>query len=196
MIFKRIIELYRRRKFMRMDAHQMAEAMRDKFYYLGKNVNLYTRNFGTEPYLISIHDNVTCASNVSFVNHDVSCFNVARFLGLPERSLDKVGPITLYENCFIGADTMLMMGCSVGKNSIVAARSVVTKNIPENEVWGGAPARFIMTLNEYAERVKNTALAYPWVDSATACKKKNITEAELIRMRQEYFFEDSHQKDR
>lgn len=144
MIFQSIVELYKKRKFMRLDAHQIAETMREKFFYLGENVKLYTWNFGTEPYLISIHDNVTCASDVSFVNHDVSCFNVARYLGLPEMALDKVGPITLYENCFIGADTMLMMGCSVGRNSIVAARSVVTKNIPDNEVWGGVPARFIM----------------------------------------------------
>lgn len=38
--------------------------MRGKFYHLGKNVELYTLNFGTEPYLISIHDNVICAADV------------------------------------------------------------------------------------------------------------------------------------
>lgn len=48
---------------MGLNANQTAEIMRDKFYYLGKNVKLYTQNFGTEPYLISIHDNVTCAAN-------------------------------------------------------------------------------------------------------------------------------------
>ena len=63
--------------------------MSDKFYHLGSNVQLHTKSFGTEPYLISIGNNVTCASDVRFINHDVSCFNMARFLGLPEGSLDK-----------------------------------------------------------------------------------------------------------
>lgn len=39
--------------------------MRGKFYHLGKNVELYTLNFGTEPYLISIYDNVICAADVA-----------------------------------------------------------------------------------------------------------------------------------
>lgn len=43
-------------------------------------MELYTLNFGAEPYLISIHDNVICAADVRFVNHDVSVFNVARLL--------------------------------------------------------------------------------------------------------------------
>lgn len=186
----RVIKNYRERKRLAgLSAEQIAEVMRDRFYYLGQNVKLYTRSFGTEPYLISIHSNVTCAANVSFINHDVSCFNMARYLGLPEGSLDKVGPITLHENCFVGADTMLMMGCSVGKNSIIAARSVVTKQVPDNEVWGGVPAKFIMTVDEYARRVKETACSYPWVDPETA-HKKEMSEKELIKMRQDYFFKN------
>ena len=51
--------------------------------------------------------------------------------------MDSVGSIVLRENCFIGAFSTLMPNCSVGKNSIVAAGSIVTKHIPDNEVWGG-----------------------------------------------------------
>ena len=65
-------------KLRRASAYDRAELMRGKFYYLGKNVELYTLNFGTEPYLISIHDNVICAADVCFLNHDVSVFNVSR----------------------------------------------------------------------------------------------------------------------
>ena len=108
--------------------------MRDKFYYLGKNVELYTINFGTEPYLVSIHDNVIVAAGVNFVNHDVSVFNVARLLGLRRGDIDKVGSIELFENCFIGTSTILMPNCSVGKNSVIAAGSIVTKHVPDNEV--------------------------------------------------------------
>lgn len=83
--------------------NKRAELMRDKFYYLGKNVKLYTLGFGTEPELISIHDDVQCAAGVHFITHDVSVYNIARFLNIPETKVDKVGFIELKRNCFVGA---------------------------------------------------------------------------------------------
>ena len=174
-------------KLKRANAYEFPELMRSSFYHLGKNVKLYAPVIGTEPYLISIHDNVTCAYNVHFINHDVSCFNVARYLGLEEVCLDKVGPIELFDNCFIGMNTLLMPNTSVGKNSIVAAGSVVTKHIPDNEVWGGCPARYIMSTEQYAKKLKAQCSLYPWIDSVTL--KKNAKEQELIKLRQHYFFE-------
>lgn len=91
--------------------------MRNQFYFLGKNVELYTLSFGTEPYLISIHDNVICAHDVDFINHDVSVFNAVKYLGLRRGDIDKVGSIELFEICFVGARTILMPNSSVGKNS-------------------------------------------------------------------------------
>ena len=173
-------------KLRRASAHERAELMRDKFYYLGKNVELYTINFGTEPYLVSIHDNVIVASGVNFVNHDVSVFNVARLLGLRRGDIDKVGSIELFENCFIGTSTILMPNCSVGKNSVIAAGSIVTKHVPDNEVWGGIPAKFIMTIAEYAKRLQGKSSVFPWMPLE---KKNTMSESELIRARQQYFFE-------
>ena len=108
-------------------------------------------------------------------------------MGLEEVCLDKVGPIELFDNCFIGMNTLLMPNTSVGKNSIVAAGSVVTKHIPDNEVWGGCPARYIMSTEQYANKVKAQCSLYPWIDSVTL--KKNAKEQELIKLRQHYFFE-------
>lgn len=54
-----------RLKLKKANPKERAELMRDKFYYLGKNVELYTINFGTEPYLVSIHDNVIVAAGVN-----------------------------------------------------------------------------------------------------------------------------------
>lgn len=165
--------------------------MRDKFYFLGKNVELYTINFGTEPYLVSIHDNVIVAAGVNFVNHDVSVFNVARLLGLRRGDIDKVGSIELFENCFIGASTILMPNSSVGKNSVIAAGSIVTKHVPDNEVWGGISAKFIMTIAEYAKRLQGKSSEFPWMPLE---KKNKMSESELIRSRQKYFFEDLKRK--
>jgi len=54
----------------------------------------------------------------------------------------KQGPVTLKEHCKIGTHSTLMPNVTVGKNSIVAAYSFVTKNIPDNEIWAGIPAKF------------------------------------------------------
>lgn len=163
--------------------------MRGKFYYLGNNVKLYTRHFGTEPYLISIHDNVTCAADVKFINHDVSVFNVACYLGISNEQVDKVGSIELFDNCFVGAYTILMPNTSVGKNSIIAAGSVVTKHIPSDEVWGGCPAHYIMKTADYAKKVVESSKAFPWIE-----KKSSMAEEQLIKMRQEYFFNAKFKK--
>lgn len=161
----------------------LAELYRDKFYYLGKGVELYNPMIGTEPYLISIHDNVVCAGGVRFLNHDVSCFRMAKYLGIDNSEVDKVGSIELFENCFIGAYTILMPNTSVGRNSVVAAGSVVTKHIPDGEVWGGVPAKFIMTTDEYAKKIHERSKKYPWklID-------RKLSNEELIKMRQDYFF--------
>ena len=164
------------------------EMMRRKFYHCGNNVRLRTTDFGTEPYLISIHDNVTCASGVKFINHDGSIFQMARFLGITLEEVDKVGTIVLYENAFVGAHTILMPNTSVGRNSVVAAGSVVTKRIPDGEVWGGVPAKFIMKTEDYARKVLENSRKYPWKYDAGG-KLLSITGEEVIKLRQQYLFE-------
>jgi len=124
-------ELLHRIWYSHLDPQGRARALKSRFHYMGNNVSLFTNHISTEPYLISIYDNVTVAA-------DVSVFNLSRYMGLPaNENLDKVGSITLNENCMIGAYSILMPGGSVGKNSVVAAGSVVTKCVPDNEVWGG-----------------------------------------------------------
>ena len=57
------------------------------------------------------------------------------------------GPIFLSENVWIGYRAVIKKGVSIGKNSVVAAGSVVLKDIPENTVVGGNPAKVIKTLD-------------------------------------------------
>jgi len=58
----------------------------------------------------------------------------------------KVVSTIVEENVSIGSGTTILCGVKIGKNSIVGAGSVVTKDIPENTVYAGNPAKFLKAL--------------------------------------------------
>lgn len=55
-------------------------------------------------------------------------------------------PVTIQNNVFIGAHTLILKGVNIGENSIIGAGSVVTKSVPSNQIWAGNPAKFIRQL--------------------------------------------------
>lgn len=55
---------------------------------------------------------------------------------------EKKGPVHLKKNCKIGTHSTIMPNVTIGVNSIVGAYSFVSKNIPDNELWVGVPAKF------------------------------------------------------
>lgn len=61
---------------------------------------------------------------------------------------NKKGSVVLKKNCKIGANSTIMPGVTIGENSVVGANSFVNKDIPDNEVWFGSPARFFKRLDE------------------------------------------------
>jgi len=52
-------------------------------------------------------------------------------------------PIVIGDDVFIGANSIICKGCSIGERSIIAAGSVVIKDVPSGEIWGGNPAKYI-----------------------------------------------------
>ena len=57
--------------------------------------------------------------------------------------MPKINPIILEENVWIGTNSTVLKGVSIGKGAIIGAGSVVNKNVPQDEIWGGVPAKFI-----------------------------------------------------
>lgn len=53
------------------------------------------------------------------------------------------GNIEIGDRAFIGTNTIIAKPCRIGRSVIIGAGSVVTKDIPDNEIWAGNPARFI-----------------------------------------------------
>lgn len=56
--------------------------------------------------------------------------------------------VNIDDNVFVGAHTTILKGVSIGENSIIGACSVVTKDVPSNQIWAGNPARFIREIDE------------------------------------------------
>lgn len=102
MMINRSINKLNRMYFNHLSPNAKTEYLRGKVYHMGKNVQLFTKGIGTEPYLISIGDNVNVAAGVSFINHDVSSVNMGHLVDFDaEQLLDKVGNVMLDDNCMI-----------------------------------------------------------------------------------------------
>ena len=98
-------------------------------------------------WLIEIGDNVTMAPRVHILCHDAS---TKLFLGYT-----KIGRVTIGNNVFIGAESVILPGVTIGDNVVIGANSTVTHDVPTNTVVAGSPAKVICSLNEYLEKEKN-----------------------------------------
>lgn len=121
---------------------------------IGNNVSILcdVDSFSTEPYLISIGNNVRITSGCTFLTHDGASIVASR---LDNKPYDKFGCIEIGNNVFIGINTIVMPNVKIGSNVIVGAGSVVTKNIEDGSVVAGVPARRICTTDEYIAKNKD-----------------------------------------
>ena len=97
-------------------------------------------------WLITIGDNVTIAPRVHILAHDAS---TKEFL-----NYTKIGRVSIGDNVFIGAESVVLPNVNIGDNVVIGANSTVTKDIPSNSVYAGNPAKFICTIDEYIEKNK------------------------------------------
>ena len=61
-------------------------------------------------------------------------------------------PVHIQNGAVIGGGATVIAGCSVGQNAVLGAGSTLTRNLPDNEVWAGNPAVFLMMRNTYDEK--------------------------------------------
>ncbi|GAM69539.1 galactoside O-acetyltransferase [Vibrio sp. JCM 19236] len=71
---------------------------------------------------------------------------ISPFINLGSDTGVKKAPVHIKTGAWIGGFSIILKGVTIGENSVVGAGSVVTKNIPDNEVWAGNPAVFIKAL--------------------------------------------------
>lgn len=54
--------------------------------------------------------------------------------------------MTIKDNAFIGAHSIILKGVTIGEKSIIGAGSVVARDVPDGEIWAGNPAKFIKNI--------------------------------------------------
>ena len=72
--------------------------------------------------------------------------------------LEWTAPIMVGNDVYIGIRAMILPGVTIGNRCIIGAGSVVTKDIPDNSVAAGVPARVIKSTDEYLENMKKKSL--------------------------------------
>ena len=144
---------------------------------VGKNFN---RLHGTilDPghcWLLEIGDDVTLAPRVHILCHDAS---TKVFLGYT-----KIGRVAIGNRVFIGAESVVLPGVTIGDDVVIGANSTVTHDIPANSVAVGSPARVICTLDEYLDKEKKRMESSPVYDESYVLG--NITDEKRQKQKKE-----------
>lgn len=151
------------------------ERLIKKGMIVGKN---FTRQGGCRidasyPYLIEIGDDVGLSTDVTLLTHDNS---LRRFIGV-----EKLGQIKIGNHVMVGAKSIILPNVTIGNNVIIGAGSVVTKDIPDNVVCAGNPARVICSLDDYLNKFKNKINDNNLLDRSFSPLLINTEKKEIIK---------------
>lgn len=133
--------------------HSLTKYYRFLGVNIGKNCSFVGRNISvsSEPYLITIGDNVRISFDVCFVTHDGGTHVLRN--KYPNSAI--YGKIKVGNNVFIGVRSIIMPGVVIEDNCIIGAGSIVTKKCESNGVYAGVPAKRICSIEEYESKNKD-----------------------------------------
>lgn len=140
-----------------------AQYMKDKhiFAAMGDGCVIMDRKVPLYPNLIKLGNNVNIASDVTFVTHDIThrmLNNAALDAAGGKTFSEKLGCIEIGDNVFIGTGVKILYNVKIGSNVIIGSGSIVTKDIPDNSIAVGVPAKVISTMDQYiAKRSAETS---------------------------------------
>lgn len=135
-----------------------------------------SRKIPLYPELISIGNNVWVASGVEFITHDVTHF-MLNGLDSGKKYQEKIGCIEIGSNVFIGTGAKILYDVRIGSNVVIAAGALVNKDIPDNSVVAGVPARVINTFDSFVEKRGEFHMDNPANNAMQAVSDECIKEA-------------------
>lgn len=107
-------------------------------------------NCGFSGTVINVKEKVIIGNYVQFgVNVNVwdNDFHSIDFVERRKNIGIKSQPVVIDDDVWIGANSTILKGVHIGKGSVIASNSLVNKNVGQNELWGGVPARKIKDIN-------------------------------------------------
>ena len=92
---------------------------------------------------VEIGDNVMIGGGCTIVDTDFHSLDYSLWNTPQDEVMMKRNDVVIGNNVFLGMNSIVLKGCHIGDGAIIGAGSVVCKNIPAGEIWGGNPIKFI-----------------------------------------------------
>jgi acetyltransferase-like isoleucine patch superfamily enzyme len=139
--YRKIRDKLRMRKLHRDDVNQWRiETLRRAGARIGEDCLIFTTEFSTEPYLVTIGNHVVVASGTQFITHDGAVWLIRD----RHPNITVFGRISVGDNSFIGINCLVLPNTSIGSNCIIGAGAVVRGKIPDNSVVMGNPGKVVL----------------------------------------------------
>lgn len=135
---------------------------------IGEGNLIGKKHWSSEPYLISV------GSNCQLTNCKIFTHGGGQAIRNKYPTFDCFGRVIIGDYVYIGTDSLILPGVTVGDNVLIAAGSVVTKSVPSGVVCGGNPARVICTIEDYYYKNKQYDIGTKGVDPE---EKRKILES-------------------
>lgn len=145
----------------------------------------------TRPWLIEIGENVQITEGVTILTHG---YDWSVLKGVYGEILGSSGKVKIGNNVFIGMKTTILKGVTIGNNVIIGANSLVNKDIPDNCVVGGNPARIIMSIEEYYKKRKE--VQYKEAEELVRCYRERYNKEPNEKALHEFFWLFSNGEDK
>ena len=120
---------------------------------VGADCRIYSMDFSTEPYLVTLGDGVGVSGGVKFITHD----GAARQRKAGRPNIQLLGPIVVGANTFIGENAIILPGTTIGQDCIIGAGAVVRGKIPDNSLVAGNPAKVVGRASLFLDRLEQSA---------------------------------------
>lgn len=96
---------------------------------------------------MDIGENVMLGGGVQIYDSNFHSTDYAKRISRPDPDI-RTAPVVIKEGAFIGTCSLILKGVTIGRRSVIAAGSVVVTSVPDGEIWGGNPAKFIKRLED------------------------------------------------